>query len=62
MSVQVYHQSCIEYSFPYFRNVVFHADRSIISHVLFTILLMDHYDPGNLEVGGDVSTRVDRVE
>ena len=59
--VKVYHQSCVQDTFPYFRDMVLHANGSIIAHFLLAIFLMDHYDPRDLEVSWNVTAHVDGV-
>ena len=41
--------------------MIFHADGSIIAHLLLAIFLMDHYDPRDLEVSWNVTAHVDGV-
>ena len=59
--VKVYHQSCVQDTFPYFRDMVLHANGPIIAHFLLAIFLVDHNDPSDLEICWNVSARVDGV-
>ena len=53
MPFQVIHDSFVEYPFPYFGNMVTHADRAIVPHLLFGIFLVNHDNLSYFEILGD---------